>query len=88
MMEHADIRRYERHAAALGARIDDAEAVAQALAIVQAYNREVDAAVVRLRREGVSLKELAAPLGVTRQAVRQRWPLDPPIAVPPPAPAR
>jgi DNA-directed RNA polymerase specialized sigma24 family protein len=88
MMEQDQIRRYERHAAALSARIDDAEAVRQALAIVQHYNRAVDAAVLRLRREGVSLAELAAPLGVSRQAVRQRWPLDPPVAVPPPAPAR
>lgn len=88
MMERDEIRRYERHAAALSKRIDDAEAVPQALAILAGYQKAVDDAVRRLRREGVSLTELARPLGVTKQAVRQRWPLEPPIAVPPPAPGR
>lgn len=78
MMEPEAVRRYERHAEALGRAIDDPEAARQALDILALFTAAVNRNIVRLRVSGdASLGELSAALGVTRQAVSQRWPKQP-----------
>ena len=78
MMEPETVARYERHAEALGRAIDDPEAVRQALDILALFEAAVDRNVVRLRVSGdASLGQLAAALGISRQAVSQRWPKKP-----------
>lgn len=75
MMEPQEVRRYARHAEALGRRIDDPEGARQALDILALFEAAVNANIVRLRVTGdASLGQLSAALGISRQAVSQRWP--------------
>lgn len=72
MLEPEEIKRWERNARALGRKADDAEGLAQVLALVQQFEDEAMAAVSRLLEEGYSYAYLAAGQGVTRQALQQR----------------
>lgn len=64
---------WERTVKGLRKQIDDPEAVAQALQIMEAMRAEIQAGIDGLIKEGYSWTELAAPCGVSRQAMRQRW---------------
>jgi hypothetical protein len=78
MMEPEEVRRYARHAEALGRAIDDPEGARQALDILALFTASVNANIVRLRVSGdASLFQLSQALGISRQAVSQRWPKQP-----------
>jgi len=51
----------------------DVEALADLVALAEDIDRAVGAAVAGLRGFGYSWAEIAARLGVTRQAAQQRW---------------
>jgi hypothetical protein len=65
--------------AAAGRRVaaGDAEALPELLALATAVEEAIGQAVPGLRDVGYSWTEIAAPLGVTRQAAHQRWAADP-----------
>lgn len=62
-----------RQARALGRLVDDPEALGQALVIVEAFEREVAAAALRLHTEGYSFTDLGHANGTKRQTAAERW---------------
>jgi predicted XRE-type DNA-binding protein len=63
-----------RAARALGNQIDDPEAAAQAIRILDEMKAEIGKGINRLITEdNHSWTEVAKPCGVSRQAMRQRW---------------
>ncbi len=63
-----------RMAKALGNQIDDPEAVEQALRVLAEFEAQIRAGINRLQtQDGYSWTELAAPTGISRQGMRQRW---------------
>lgn len=72
MMEPEELSRFHRHIATMAVKADDAEGFAQLVELRQAMEAAVHDAARRLHGEDrMSWTELARPLGVTRQAVRQ-----------------
>ncbi len=69
MLEPDEVRRWERNARALGRKADDAEGLAQVLAIVGRFE---DAAMQAIIAAGYSYAYLAAGQGVSKQALQQR----------------
>jgi hypothetical protein len=51
----------------------DVEALGDLIELSDEVNRSIGAAVTGLRAAGYSWGEIASRLGVTRQAVQQRW---------------
>jgi hypothetical protein len=51
----------------------DVEALDDMLAVARELDIAIDAAVTSLKRFGYSWAEIAARIGVTRQAAQQRW---------------
>jgi hypothetical protein len=51
----------------------DVEGLADLLALTTEVNTAIDTAVAGLRQAGYSWAEIAARLGITRQAAQQRW---------------
>lgn len=73
MLEPEEITRWERHARALGRKADDAEGLAQVLALVDAFEAAAMDAITRMQgEEGFSWAYLAKPLGLTKQGLQQR----------------
>lgn len=72
MLEPEEVKRWERNARALGRKADDAEGLAQVLALVQTFEDEAMRAVTRLLGLGYSWAYLAAAQGVSKQALQQR----------------
>lgn len=72
MLDDQDLERWQRNARALGQRVDDAEGVAQAFELLDLVESHVLAGVARLQAGGMSYAYLAAPLGQSPQALRQR----------------
>jgi hypothetical protein len=64
-----------RVVAAQGRRVaaGDVDGLADLLTLAQEVEAAIDAAVAGLRRAGYSWAEIAARVGVTRQAAHQRW---------------
>lgn len=67
------VRDVQRLTRSVCARIDDPEALAQALEIVSTLEREVAAAALRLHEEGHSFTDLGRACGTTRQTAQERW---------------
>jgi hypothetical protein len=87
VLEPDEVERFERDARALGRKIGDAESLAQALDILDAFEGHVMAAIGQLTGESVySYAELASGRRQSRQALRQRHAryLARPAAVEPP----
>lgn len=72
MLEPDEIKRWERNARALGRKADDAEGLAQVLALVEQFEDQAMQAVSRLLDLGYSYAYLATGQGVTKQALQQR----------------
>lgn len=73
MLEPDEVLRWERHARALGRKADDAEGLAQVLAIVDRFEASAMDAITRMQgEEGFSWAYLARPLGITKQGLQQR----------------
>jgi hypothetical protein len=72
VLEPDEIKRWERNARALGRKADDAEGLAQVLALVEQFEDQAMQAVSRLLADGYSYGYLAAGQGVSRQALQQR----------------
>jgi hypothetical protein len=62
-----------RTARNLGRLIDDPEALGQAMEVVEAFEREVAVAALRLKEEGYSFTDLARANGTKRQTAAERW---------------
>jgi hypothetical protein len=65
------VRAYARRIAA-----GDVEALADMVALSSYLDDAISEAVTGLRAHGYSWQEIAARLGITRQAVQQRWGTD------------
>jgi hypothetical protein len=74
-MEPGEVRRWERNLAALiaNAGADDPEGFAETVRLIDAARAGLADAAAELRSQGYSWAALAAPLGVTRSAVAQRF---------------
>jgi hypothetical protein len=74
MMEPEEVKRFERHVRAIAAAADDPEGLAQALQLQEQLAAAIEVRVVHLREvDGFSWADLARPLGITRQALAQRF---------------
>ena len=65
---HRVVRAYARRVGA-----GDVEALAPMLDLSRSLDQAISTAVIGLREFGYSWAEIAARLGVTRQAAQQRW---------------
>jgi hypothetical protein len=76
MLEPSDLARYERELRAMLRRIgdEDPEGIAELVHLIDRAHGELDTAVAVARiRHGWSWAQLAAPTGLTRQALAQRF---------------
>lgn len=65
---------YVRQVRAMGAAIDDPDALFQADQVIEAAEVAFGSAVVRLLTEdGYSWADIGRPFGISRQAARERW---------------
>lgn len=71
-MEPQDIARFQRHARTLGDKINDAEALGVAAELLRTFEHEFHLAIIRLKDEGYSWRELARGTGESHQALEQR----------------
>lgn len=68
------VKDWKRTVRGIRSQIEDPESVAQAIEIMNAMRDEIESAIQHLQEEeGYSWTELAKPVGVSRQAMRQRW---------------
>lgn len=75
MIEPENVARWHREVAAIGnAAAEDPEAFAQAEAVLYDLRNRLIYAVHKLRAGGYSDSDIGRALGVTRQAVQQRFP--------------
>lgn len=73
MIEPQDVRRFSRELSALIRKANDADGFAVVVGLLAEADDQLRAQARELNSQGFSAAELAAPLGVTRQAVRKRW---------------
>lgn len=74
--DHAEFSAFVRRILrAMGRRCaqSDPEDLADLLALRAEVDKAVDLAVAGMRERGTSWTEIARPLGISRQAARQRW---------------
>lgn len=74
MIDTDDMKRFERHVALFArAAGDDPAAFAQIVALLASAQDQLKTAYLDLRAQGFSAQDVANELGVSRQAVRQRY---------------
>lgn len=73
MMEPEQIQRFQRELRAAARSADDAEGLAQLVELQRQLESAVAERARALHADGYSWTELARPLGVSRQAARQRY---------------
>lgn len=72
-MEPTDLRRFRRDLQAMARKADDADGFAQLVELSEHLANLLAVRANQLHDEGYSAAELAAPLGVTRQAFHKRF---------------
>jgi hypothetical protein len=72
--EPSEAARFKRDVAAIGRKVDDPAALAQAWSLVGQLKEHLAAAAQRLYDEGYSYADLGNELGTTRQNIAKRWP--------------
>lgn len=78
MMEPEDVRRFERDINAIGRKVNDPEAFAQAVHLYGQLEGVLKGAADRLRTvDGFSWTDIGRALGITRQGAQQRWSFPP-----------
>lgn len=73
MLEPSDVRRFERDLRAMSKKADDPDGFAQVVELAEQLHAELRRQARVLQREGYSASDLAAALGVSRQAAHKRW---------------